>query len=695
VLETLDHVNWASLRHAYGSAVDTPRWLHGLASDQAEVRENARKEVWASVLHQGSIYPATPHVVPFLLELLRAEGVADKVELLYLLHGCATGYSHLNSIAIRRDESNRCIWDRPGFEEERRKEVEAVAAAARAVADATPTYAGLLSHPDAGLRSAAARVLGWCVARFPEAEQVLAMAIPREKDAAVKAVLLDAYRQLYQSAPPETAASPEAFLVAFFREPTEAPVVRAVAALAVLGLPGGRRTPEALEVLRQVLPEAEAPFERLPRDPARPLAKTLLAELADCLRGQTETLLPFLIDLARHPVASVRADALHNLARLTQRQRDLLPRTAPVLAAAVVDPDPDVRQAAEEVRAFDGELLHQLLAGQPEPVRRRVEACCWAARAARCETSNRHAEALPALDEAIRLDPGRVDFHKARARVYEKTNDTARYRAELETILRLDPDDVNSLRDRAGLRRLEGDHEGVVADCTRALANVGRVAWVDMPAHLHVLRGRSWRVLGRPDLAEEDFTRALASITQRQRVLSNSKGLLSLAYSLRGQVRNERGRHDLALADFADARRHFPKVGMPAKFSVAKTEGDWAAAEAAFAAAVADFPCEPRVYRERAFALWVPLGNFEHAFEDYATALSLDASDPLTYYRRGLLHEQLGHDREAERDFARVLALDPNHRPAARRLAEVRARLAGPSGSGSAGAHDVVWWWCS
>jgi tetratricopeptide (TPR) repeat protein len=315
----------------------------------------------------------------------------------------------------------------------------------------------------------------------------------------------------------------------------------------------------------------------------------------------------------------------------------------------------------------------------------RVEACCRAARAARSETRNRHAEALPALDEAIRLDPGRVDFHKARARVYHKSNDTDRYRAELDAILRLDPDEANVLRDRAELRRAQGDHEGVVADCTRALAGVDRVAWVDMPAHLLIWRGRSWRALGRVDLAEEDFTQALASITQRQRILSNSKWLLSLAHSLRGQVRNERGQHELALADFADSRRHFAATlwSSPQKAAAATSKGDWAAAEAAFAEALADFPCEPRVYLSRASNLWQRCRNFERAFEDYTTALTLDPDNPSAYYQRGLLHEQLGNDRDAEADFARVLVLDPDHRQAARRLAEARGRLAGPAATKS------------
>src|SRR5262249_30094648 len=152
--------------------------------------------------------------------------------------------------------------------------------------------------------------------------------------------------------------------------------------------------------------------------------------------------------------------------------------------------------------------------------------------------------------------------------------------------------------------------------------------------------------LGRLDLAEADFTRAVEGIENCDRKRGSFNWWLCLAYSLRAQVRNASGRKDLALADFAASRQHFPPglIGFRAAAQAIMRE-DWEAAEAAFAKELADFPREPGVYVERASGLWERRGDFTRALEDYAVALALDPDCKPAYHRRGLLHEKLGDDR--------------------------------------------------
>ncbi|WOT38628.1 HEAT repeat domain-containing protein [Streptomyces coeruleorubidus] len=90
----IDEVDWASLRHAYGSAEDVPGLLRGLASaDQAE-RETALDRMYGAVHHQGGVYDSTLACVPFLLALAVREEVRDRagvVELLVSIGGADGG----------------------------------------------------------------------------------------------------------------------------------------------------------------------------------------------------------------------------------------------------------------------------------------------------------------------------------------------------------------------------------------------------------------------------------------------------------------------------------------------------------------------------------------------------------------------------------------------------------------------------
>ena len=69
LLAGLDAVDWAALRHAYGSAEDVPRALRDAAADDARRAAEALDHLCHSVYHQGTLYSATPHTVPFLARL--------------------------------------------------------------------------------------------------------------------------------------------------------------------------------------------------------------------------------------------------------------------------------------------------------------------------------------------------------------------------------------------------------------------------------------------------------------------------------------------------------------------------------------------------------------------------------------------------------------------------------------------------
>ncbi|MEX1658157.1 HEAT repeat domain-containing protein [Streptomyces pseudovenezuelae] len=86
----IDEVDWASLRHAYGSAEDVPGLLRGLASADPAERETALDGMYGAVHHQGDVYDSTLACVPFLLALVASGEVADRAGIVELLVSIGT-----------------------------------------------------------------------------------------------------------------------------------------------------------------------------------------------------------------------------------------------------------------------------------------------------------------------------------------------------------------------------------------------------------------------------------------------------------------------------------------------------------------------------------------------------------------------------------------------------------------------------
>ncbi|XVU21522.1 hypothetical protein ACQPZJ_30140 [Actinoplanes sp. CA-054009] len=84
-------VDWAGLRHAYGSAEDVPGHLAALRSADEDERREAFGELYASIAHQGNRYSASAAAVPALLELVGDPSTPDRDLLLHLLGIIAIG----------------------------------------------------------------------------------------------------------------------------------------------------------------------------------------------------------------------------------------------------------------------------------------------------------------------------------------------------------------------------------------------------------------------------------------------------------------------------------------------------------------------------------------------------------------------------------------------------------------------------
>ncbi|OQD55206.1 hypothetical protein BM536_017285 [Streptomyces phaeoluteigriseus] len=70
VVELLENTDWASLAHAYGPAEDTPAHLVHLLDEDPRRQAEALGMLDMSVLHQGSLYSATPAAMLFIAAVL-------------------------------------------------------------------------------------------------------------------------------------------------------------------------------------------------------------------------------------------------------------------------------------------------------------------------------------------------------------------------------------------------------------------------------------------------------------------------------------------------------------------------------------------------------------------------------------------------------------------------------------------------
>jgi hypothetical protein len=91
VFESLDPIDWGSLRAGDRSAAEVPELLRSLLSPVPDVREWAIDEISDAVIHQGTVDDVSPVVIPFLFELLESDGVRDKEQLVTLLTDMAGG----------------------------------------------------------------------------------------------------------------------------------------------------------------------------------------------------------------------------------------------------------------------------------------------------------------------------------------------------------------------------------------------------------------------------------------------------------------------------------------------------------------------------------------------------------------------------------------------------------------------------
>lgn len=188
MLEGLDQTDWSKLTHAYGEASDVPALLWQLASPDADQRESARHALHGNIWHQGTVYEATVHAVPFLIELVAMPTLEDKAELLILLSLCANGNSYCNvhqHHSLLKNESETEEW-----KTQLARELDWVRCTREAVLTGHTHYESLLKHSEANVREAAGFLLASLDRPAPETAALLWEQFDQEPDERCRASLL-------------------------------------------------------------------------------------------------------------------------------------------------------------------------------------------------------------------------------------------------------------------------------------------------------------------------------------------------------------------------------------------------------------------------------------------------------------------------------------------------------------------------
>lgn len=318
----LDAVPWGQLTHACGTATDVPKSLRALANGDRYAIDALYENLW----HQGSIFEATAHAVPFLVQLLDHEAV-DVAEVLHFLHVIANGSSytevhrdHLRKSRRASEETARAIDRERGW----------VRATHEAVVAGVPVYLRLLAESPAGrARQSAAFALGACRGAAMEIVPNLCERIATEASPLVRASLVLAVDDLGRGDLAE----------AWMSDPE--PLPRVAAALA-------RARPGEIDerVLHVLVEDAPRCFHQLETldwvmDHGDPLRF-----VTDRLAVNPEVEARLLSRWIRAEESMIRSAALFRTEDLITEWRSGVEQLVPALAFCLDDPDRELRRTA-------------------------------------------------------------------------------------------------------------------------------------------------------------------------------------------------------------------------------------------------------------------------------------------------------------------------------------------------------------
>lgn len=196
MLEGLERIPWSELKHAYGEASDVPGLIRDLTSPDEDVRGRAMFALFGNIWHQGTVYEASPHAVPFLQELLGSPHTPDRLKLAGLLAEMADAHPYLEA-SLTSETMERLMREglaREGrdFDQELVESRGYASATKVAVGRELPLLYPYLTCEEAEIRRSVASALKNFPGRAPKTLPLLQAAVRSEADAEAKQAMEEA-----------------------------------------------------------------------------------------------------------------------------------------------------------------------------------------------------------------------------------------------------------------------------------------------------------------------------------------------------------------------------------------------------------------------------------------------------------------------------------------------------------------------
>lgn len=201
MLEGIDSVPWLSLHHAFGPADDVPALLLDLIASVKARRWDALYRLMETVWHQGTVYEATSHVVPFLVQMLQNSQTPDRAMVALLLASIADGHSYLEVHAApgsSMEETWRQILREKGqdLEEQLALELGWVEDVRQAVGPHIPLLYEFLGHDESEVRFVVSMALGRYSQHGVESMAQLKAALENEPEEYIRQAIEDSLTEL-------------------------------------------------------------------------------------------------------------------------------------------------------------------------------------------------------------------------------------------------------------------------------------------------------------------------------------------------------------------------------------------------------------------------------------------------------------------------------------------------------------------
>ena len=323
MLEGLGDVDWAGLRHNYGSAQDVPPLLLRCAAPDSEDAERAVADLDNLLVHQGGwVCSAATAVLPFLARMAGASGVRTRCALLDLLAQLAV--TSVEAAPKHVDPGWPTAWQQ-----------------------VSPEVTVLLADPDPSIRRGAAYLIGVSGWRQDLTMPLLLDAVRTERDPAVR---LDLVLSLGAVSVPEPSEQVLSLLHSLVDGPEPQLRLAAVHALAGIGSASSdseRRVELAVAAVRD-------PSVELWRQSSWVGTRVLGVQLwtGKLFPGNA---VPYALGLlADHPDHEQRTGALAQAADTLSDSRSTVSALLPAVAARLSDPDTEVRYRSVDLLACLG-----------------------------------------------------------------------------------------------------------------------------------------------------------------------------------------------------------------------------------------------------------------------------------------------------------------------------------------------------